>query len=230
MNDDLVVAVRTEDVPALQKIVPEQLEVVDLAVDHFADRAVLVEQRLIGLGTQVDDGQAPVSEDHGPARPEPVGVRAAVRKGGVHTADGLHVGGRVPGEEAGDSAHGVSIAWVARARARAQARTRTRARARARARTHGAGAEMTDVNTMFKVFRAECLDGLDLESDGFELDMELACKLARNGNSPMEGARELRRSRIRRGQEDPLLTRRLALVRHVLQVPFSGEKRPGTHP
>ena len=45
---------------------------------------------------------------------------------------------------------------------------------------------VTDVNTMFKVFRAECLDGLDLKSNGFELDIELACKLARNGNSPME--------------------------------------------
>jgi Zn ribbon nucleic-acid-binding protein len=45
---------------------------------------------------------------------------------------------------------------------------------------------VTDVNTMFKVFRAECLDGLDLQSNGFELDIELACKLARNGNSPME--------------------------------------------
>jgi hypothetical protein len=45
---------------------------------------------------------------------------------------------------------------------------------------------VTDVNTMFKVFRAECLDGLGLESNGFELDIELACKLARNGNSPME--------------------------------------------
>lgn len=45
---------------------------------------------------------------------------------------------------------------------------------------------VTDVNTMFKVFRAECLDGLDLQSDGFELDIELACKLARNGHSPME--------------------------------------------
>ncbi len=44
----------------------------------------------------------------------------------------------------------------------------------------------TDINTMFKVFRAECLDGLDLHSNGFELDIELACKLARNGNSPME--------------------------------------------
>jgi Zn ribbon nucleic-acid-binding protein len=45
---------------------------------------------------------------------------------------------------------------------------------------------VTDVNTMFKVFRAECLDGLHLESNGFELDIELVCKLARNGNSPME--------------------------------------------
>jgi Zn ribbon nucleic-acid-binding protein len=45
---------------------------------------------------------------------------------------------------------------------------------------------VTDVNTMFKVFRTECLDGLDLRSNGFELDIELACKLARNGNSPME--------------------------------------------
>jgi hypothetical protein len=44
----------------------------------------------------------------------------------------------------------------------------------------------TDVNTMFKVFRTECLDGLDLRGNGFELDIELACKLARNGNSPME--------------------------------------------
>jgi hypothetical protein len=45
---------------------------------------------------------------------------------------------------------------------------------------------VTDVNTMFKVFRAECLEGLNLESNGFELDIELACKLARNGNAPME--------------------------------------------
>ena len=45
---------------------------------------------------------------------------------------------------------------------------------------------VTDVNTMFKVFRSECLDGLDLVGNGFELDIELACKLARNGNSPME--------------------------------------------
>jgi hypothetical protein len=44
----------------------------------------------------------------------------------------------------------------------------------------------TDINTMYKVFRTECLAGIDLESDGFNLDIELACKLARNGHSPME--------------------------------------------
>ena len=44
----------------------------------------------------------------------------------------------------------------------------------------------TDINTMFKVFRTECLDGLELVSDGFELDIELVCKLTKNGNAPLE--------------------------------------------
>jgi ribosomal protein S27E len=44
----------------------------------------------------------------------------------------------------------------------------------------------TDINTMFKVFRAECLEGLDLTSDRFDLDIELVCKLVRNGNAPFE--------------------------------------------
>lgn len=44
----------------------------------------------------------------------------------------------------------------------------------------------TDVNTMFKVFRRACLDGITLESDGFELDIELVCKLVRAGHAPLE--------------------------------------------
>ena len=39
---------------------------------------------------------------------------------------------------------------------------------------------------MFKVFRAECLEGLDLTGDRFDLDIELVCKLVRNGNDPLE--------------------------------------------
>ena len=44
----------------------------------------------------------------------------------------------------------------------------------------------TDVNTMFKVFRRGCLDGVTLESDGFELDIELVCKLVLAGHAPLE--------------------------------------------
>lgn len=44
----------------------------------------------------------------------------------------------------------------------------------------------TDVNTMYKVFRTECLDGIELESDRFSLDIELVCKLVKNGFSPLE--------------------------------------------
>ncbi len=44
----------------------------------------------------------------------------------------------------------------------------------------------TDVNTMFKVFRRSCLEGVSLESDGFELDIELVCKLVRAGHAPLE--------------------------------------------
>jgi hypothetical protein len=44
----------------------------------------------------------------------------------------------------------------------------------------------TDVNTMFKVFRTECLDGIDLEGDRFTLDIELVCKLVKNGYAPLE--------------------------------------------
>jgi hypothetical protein len=44
----------------------------------------------------------------------------------------------------------------------------------------------TDVNTMFKVFRRECLEELELESNGFDLDIELVCKLVKNGHAPIE--------------------------------------------
>ncbi len=44
----------------------------------------------------------------------------------------------------------------------------------------------SDVNTMFKVFRRSCLDTVTLTSDGFELDIELVCKLVRAGHAPLE--------------------------------------------
>ena len=44
----------------------------------------------------------------------------------------------------------------------------------------------TDVNTMFKVFRRECIDGIDFRGNGFNFDIELACMIVVNGFSPME--------------------------------------------
>jgi glycosyltransferase involved in cell wall biosynthesis len=48
------------------------------------------------------------------------------------------------------------------------------------------GQRTTDVNTMFKVFRRSCLTGITLQSDGFELDIELVCKLVLAGHTPLE--------------------------------------------
>lgn len=45
---------------------------------------------------------------------------------------------------------------------------------------------VTDINTMFKVFRRECVEGVDFTATGFSFDIELACMLVKNGYSPME--------------------------------------------
>jgi Glycosyl transferase family 2/Methyltransferase domain len=46
--------------------------------------------------------------------------------------------------------------------------------------------KVTDINTMLKVFRRECIEGCRLEGDGFNLDIELVCKIVRNGFAPLE--------------------------------------------
>lgn len=45
---------------------------------------------------------------------------------------------------------------------------------------------MTDPFTMFKVFRADCLSGLEFECNRFDFDVELVCKLLRKGYRPLE--------------------------------------------
>jgi hypothetical protein len=44
----------------------------------------------------------------------------------------------------------------------------------------------TDINTMFKVFRRECIEGCTLTGDRFNFDIELVCKIVRNGFEPLE--------------------------------------------
>jgi Glycosyl transferase family 2/Methyltransferase domain len=45
---------------------------------------------------------------------------------------------------------------------------------------------LTDPFTMFKVFRRECLYGLDFECDRFDFDYEIVIKLLRKGYKPLE--------------------------------------------
>jgi hypothetical protein len=44
----------------------------------------------------------------------------------------------------------------------------------------------TDINTMFKVFRRECVAGVEFEGNGFNFDIELVCKIVRMGYAPFE--------------------------------------------
>jgi hypothetical protein len=46
--------------------------------------------------------------------------------------------------------------------------------------------QVTDVATMFKVFRRECIDGAEFVAERFNFDIELACTIVMNGYSPME--------------------------------------------
>jgi hypothetical protein len=46
--------------------------------------------------------------------------------------------------------------------------------------------KVTDINTMFKVFRRECIDGVHFGGNGFNFDIELVCKIVRNGYEPLE--------------------------------------------
>lgn len=48
-------------------------------------------------------------------------------------------------------------------------------------RTH-----LRDPFTMYKVFRRECIDGLELVSDRFDFDWELVAKITRRGHTPLE--------------------------------------------
>lgn len=44
----------------------------------------------------------------------------------------------------------------------------------------------TDITTMFKVFRRECIDGCEFTAERFSFDIELVCKIVRNGHVPIE--------------------------------------------
>ena len=48
------------------------------------------------------------------------------------------------------------------------------------------GVRLTDPFTMYKVFRVECIDGIEFVADRFDFDWELVAKLIRLGYRPLE--------------------------------------------
>jgi hypothetical protein len=48
------------------------------------------------------------------------------------------------------------------------------------------GQNLADPFSMFKVFRRDCLYGLDFECNRFDFDFEIAIKLIRKGYKPVE--------------------------------------------
>ena len=79
VGDDLGVALGAELVPSARQLAAQLAEVVDLAVEHGADRRVLVGDRRIA-GDEVDDRQAILRDSAGAALELPPCVRAAMVK------------------------------------------------------------------------------------------------------------------------------------------------------
>jgi hypothetical protein len=74
---------------ALLKVRAQRLMVVDLTIADEGDAAVLAQQGLTPLG-EIDDRQAPVSQDHGSQDVDARAIRPAVREaldGGARSPD-----------------------------------------------------------------------------------------------------------------------------------------------
>ena len=91
VHDHLGVGARTEPVAAPLEVRAQLAEVVDLPVGDEHERAVLVAERLVPFGAQVDDRQAAMAERDRPGRVEAGGVGAAMRERVHHRAHGRGV-------------------------------------------------------------------------------------------------------------------------------------------
>ena len=86
VDDHLGVALRREAVPAAAELGGQLLVVVDLAVQHDDDRAVLVEDRLVA-GLEVDDSQPLDAEADAVVEEEAARVWAAVLDHRAHALE-----------------------------------------------------------------------------------------------------------------------------------------------
>jgi glycosyltransferase involved in cell wall biosynthesis len=79
---------------------------------------------------------------------------------------------------------------------------------------------LRDPFTMFKIFRRDCLHGLELESDHFDLDWELVAKLIRKGYTPLEVPVNYSSRTFREGKKVSLWRDPLTYVRACFKYRF----------
>ena len=87
---------------------------------------------------------------------------------------------------------------------------------------------MQDPFTMFKVFRRECLYGLEFECNRFDFDVELLSKLLRKGYEPLEIPVNYRSRSFREGKKVSLLRDPWTWLRAALKyrfVPLQGPSK-----
>jgi len=80
------IAMRAEPVALLFEFSPEFQKIVNTAIEHQADRAVLGQHRLVPCGAKIQNRQAAMSQSNpGPFR-HPFGIRPAPRQRCHHTS------------------------------------------------------------------------------------------------------------------------------------------------
>ncbi len=84
---------------------------------------------------------------------------------------------------------------------------------------------MTDPFTMFKVFRRDCLSGLEFECNRFDFDVELVCKLLRKGYTPLEIPVNYQARSFKDGKKVGILRDPPTWIKAMLKYRFSPEIR-----
>jgi len=110
VEDGFGVAVRTELVTATLEIPAERPEVVDLPVEHHAQRAVLVRHRLVRAVAEIDDLQAAAGQSDRPVAPDTAIVWTPVAECLGHASHEARIDGLsgIERQLAGYAAHGES--------------------------------------------------------------------------------------------------------------------------
>ncbi len=89
---------------------------------------------------------------------------------------------------------------------------------------------LTDPTTMYKVFRADCLDGLSFSRERFDFDFELLGKLVRRGFRPLEVPVSYQSRDFSEGKKIRILRDPLTWLSAILACRFTPLRRPDDQP